>query len=81
MKNIFVYYLATLLPILLVYWMYNLEDPKWFVISLFTYGFLYRTLIDGWRLVDKKILKWNEIWKLLLPWKYGEYITELYFRY
>lgn len=81
MKNIFVYYLTILLPVLLISWMSKLEDPKWFVISLFTYAFPYRVLVDGWRLVDKKLLKWNEIWKLLFPWKYGEYITELYFRY
>jgi len=81
MKNIFVYYLAILLPIPLLILISNTADSKWFVISLLIYAIPYRTLVDGLRLVNKKVLKWNEIWKLWVPWKFRELIKDLYFSY
>jgi len=79
MKNIFVYYLAILLPIPFLIWRASLNNTNWFAIFLITYAIPYRTLIDGWRLVDKKILKWYEIWKLWLPWKYRGFMKDLFF--
>ena len=79
MKNIFVYYLAILLPIPLLIWISTTESSMWFAILLLVYVIPYRTLVDGLRLVNKKVLKWNEIWKLWVPWKFRELINDLYF--
>lgn len=79
MKNVFVYYSSILLPILLLIWISKSGSSMWFAILLLVYAIPYRTLIDGWRLVDKKRINWNEIWKLWVPWKYREFIKDLYF--
>ena len=80
MKNILVYYLAILLPIALLVWISQTGNSTQFVIILLIYAIPYRTFTDGLRLVDKKLLKWDEIWKLWIPWKHREFINELYFR-
>ena len=79
MENIFVYYSATLLPIPLMIWVAKSGNSLWFTILLFTYAIIYRTLIDGWRLVDKKLIKWNEIWKLVIPSTRYKFFKSLYF--
>jgi hypothetical protein len=81
MKNIFVYYSAILIPIPLLVWVAKSGDSMLFTILLFTYFIAYRTLIHGWRLVNKKLMKWNEIWKLWIPWKHREFFKNLYFSY
>ena len=81
MKNVFVYYLTILLPIPILIWISNTGGSKWFVILILIYAIPYRTIVDGLRLVNKKVLKWNEIWKLWVPWKFRELIKELYFSY
>ncbi len=80
LKNIVVYYLAILLPVPLLIWVSKSGYSGWFVALIFIYALPYRTLIDGVRLVNKKIIKLREIWKLLVPWQRFEYTKELYFR-
>ena len=79
MKNIYVYYFTILLPIPFLVWLAKAGRPLWFTILLLIYAIPYRILIDGLRLVDKKLIKRNEIWKLIFPWKRREFIKELYF--
>jgi hypothetical protein len=80
MKNIAVYYLAILLPIPLLIWISQSDNATLFVILLLIYAIPYRTFTDGLRLVDKRLMNWNEIWKLWIPWKHREFFRELYFR-
>jgi hypothetical protein len=80
MKNMVTYYLAILLPILLLNWMAKSVNSIWFAILLFIYALQYRTLIDGVRLVNKKVIKRSEIWKLLIPGQRIEYTKDLYFK-
>ncbi|MEI6277650.1 MAG: hypothetical protein WCP08_16750 [Prolixibacteraceae bacterium] len=80
MRPIVVYYLAILLPIPLLIWISQTGNSTWFAVLLLIYAIPYRTFTDGFRLVDKNLMKWNEIWKLWLPWKYRELLIELYFR-
>ena len=79
MKKIIVFYLAILLPIPWIFWILRSDNSLLFAILLLIYAIPYRTLIDGWKLVDKKILKWHEIWKLWIPWKYRGFMKDLYF--
>lgn len=80
MKNIIVYYLAILLPIPLLIWLSKTNNSDWFTILLLVYALPYRTLIDGMRLISKKLMGWNEIWKLFIPGQKIEYTRELYFK-
>lgn len=80
MKNIIVYYLAILLPIPLLIWLSKTNNSDWFTILLLVYALPYRTLIDGMRLISKKLMGWNEIWKLFIPDQKIEYTRELYFK-
>lgn len=81
MKNIWVYYAAIFLPLALIIILSNHDVlTSWpFIISLLLYVFVYRTLVDGKRLVSKKIIPNNDIWKLLIPGTRFEYFKALYF--
>ena len=78
MKNILIYYSAILVPIPLLIWVAKFENSFWFAVLLLIYSLPYRALVDGMRLVNKKMIKWNEVWKLLIPGKRMEYTRELY---
>jgi hypothetical protein len=80
MKNMVTYYLAILVPILLLNWMAKSVNSIWFAIFLLIYALPYRTLIDGVRLVNKKVIKRSEIWKLLIPGQRIEYTKDLYLK-
>ena len=80
MKNLIFYYSAILIPLALLFWTANAGHSKWFAILIITYAIPYRLLIDSIRLVSKKIITWNESWKLLIPWLYIDYFSELYFK-
>ena len=78
MKNIIAFYIAIILPFLVL--IAKSAPPNWFVILLLIYAIPYRTLIDGSRLAGKKLIKWNEIWKLLIPGWGRKYRKDLYFK-
>ena len=83
MKNIFVYYVAILTPLLaIIIWMRLTPHPYWFVLALFLYFFLYRPLTDGYRLYEKGIIGKKDICKLFIPFNsiMVDHFRELYFR-
>lgn len=80
MKNILIYYMAILIPLALIFWLAMSGHTNWFAILLLIYAIPYRMLVDGQRLVSKKLIKWNESWKLFFPWNRYDYFKELYFR-
>jgi hypothetical protein len=80
MKNLIVYYLAIVLPIPLLIWISMSNNPILFTILILIYAIPYRTLIDGIRLVNKGLIKWDKIWKLLIPGQRLEYTKDLYFK-
>lgn len=78
MKNICLYYIVVFVPLLFIIWLSITDRKIWFVIVLLIYALPYRTFIDGARLVSKKLIKWSEVWKLMIPGKRIEYTRELY---
>jgi hypothetical protein len=82
MKNLLVYYLSILIPLLLIVW-YSVEsrDSATFVILLICYVF-YRGFTDGKRLIDKGIIKGDGKWKVFIPFyvNHVTYFKELYLR-
>jgi Ca2+/Na+ antiporter len=82
MKNLFIYYLVIIIPIVILSWMSrtNFLDSTLFVILLFFYVFIFRTYIDGRRLVDKNIIPKKDIWKMIIPGKRFQYFRELYLK-
>ena len=78
MKNIYLYYFTFLTPaILLIYFWESLPSTTSLTL-LFTYVFVYRSLIDGLRLKAKGVLQSREIWKIAIPGVRGKYFKELY---
>jgi hypothetical protein len=47
---------------------------------IFFYSLIYRTYIDGKRLVDKNIIEKKDIWKMIIPGKRLAYFRELYLK-
>lgn len=82
MKNIWVYYTAIFVPLVLIILLtnYNLLASWPFIIALFLYVFVYRTFVDGKRLVSKNIITNKDIWKLLIPGTRFEYFKALYLK-
>ena len=79
MKNIFIYYIVILAPIPLLVWLAEIHS-NWFAILILLYIIPYRFLTDSARLVSKRVMRWNETWKLLVPWLFADYFRGLYFK-
>ena len=82
MKNLFVYYLAILLPLGALIWLLGADlFDSWITLVLFfTYVLVYRTWTDGSRLVAKGIIKKGDRWRMLLPGMRMKHFRELYLR-
>ncbi|SDR88194.1 hypothetical protein SAMN04487764_0926 [Gillisia sp. Hel1_33_143] len=82
MKNIYFYYFAIITPLVLMIFflrMFNINSLV-FVSFLFTYTLIYRTYIDGLRLVSKGVIEKNEIWKMFYRGLRVEHFKELYLK-
>lgn len=82
MKNILLYYFAILAPLTILFSLSQLGyiGPKNLVLLFLFYLIVYRTYIDGLRLVAKNIISRKDIWKLIFPGSRSEYLRELYFQ-
>ena len=82
MKNIKTYYIAILLPLIILFTLRKFEIITWdsSLISFLIYVFVYRTYTDGKRLLDKKIILKKDLWKILIPGTRIEYFKELYIK-
>lgn len=78
MKNIYLYYLTILTPAFLLMYFWNSLPSTTSLVLLFTYVFVYRSLIDGIRLKAQGVLQTKEIWKIAIPGVRGKYFKELY---
>lgn len=81
MKNIVTYYLSILVPLAVLFSssQLGLITPKNLVLLFLFYLIVYRTYVDGLRLVAKNIINRKDIWKLVIPGSRLEYVRELYF--
>ncbi len=80
MKNIYVYYLVSMPPFLLILWMNqnDLISGYQSLFLLFFYACIYRTYTDGKRLAEKGIIEIKDIWKMIIPGQRFTYFKELY---
>jgi hypothetical protein len=78
-KNLFIYYVTTLLPLGILNWLSktDLMNPTLFVLLLFFYALIFRTYVDGKRLVARNIMQKKDIWKMIIPGKRFEHFKEL----
>lgn len=76
MKNLFIYYIVILMPLLGLFFINN-SNPIYFVIYLFVYILIYRPIVDIRRLKEKNIDALNL--KSLIPlYLHTKYFKELY---
>lgn len=78
MKNILIYYLSILLPIPLLVWSLYYNSIMFFIL-LMSYVIIYRGFVDGQRLIEKKLMNKNELWKAFIPFWTSKYFRQLYF--
>lgn len=80
MRNIYLYYIAIFVPLLILVGLIqsNFLPLSISIFLLLGYIFIYRTYIDGLRLVSKKIIGESEIWKLSTYGLRSKYFKELY---
>ncbi|NJW53844.1 hypothetical protein [Salinimicrobium oceani] len=64
MRNIYFYYFCFLAPLILLLYFWKSLDPNLALILLFSYVFVYRTWIDGYRLYSLGLISKNDIFKL-----------------
>ena len=82
MKKLLVYYFLSISPMAILYWLAHAHNSELFVFGLLIYVFIYRTLLDGYRLVKKGLISPKEIYKLAIPFlgfRY-KYFKELYWK-
>ena len=79
MKNLIFYYISILLPLPLML-LTTKTDSMLFTMLLILY-LVYRSIVDGQRLLKKGLLKSNEFWKSFIPLYKMKYFKELYFEY
>lgn len=82
MKNIYLYYVAILSPLaIMLFFMRTNNLNLWgFIIFMMLYSLVYRTYIDGLRLVSKGIIERSEIWGMIYKGRRFEYFKDLYFK-
>ena len=82
LKNLFVYYLVILIPLLGIIQLKHLEliSPTFFMVLFLGYFVIFRTWTDGLRLHKKDLISKDQIWKLALPGRRVKYLKELYFK-
>ncbi len=82
MRNIYLYYIAILAPLaFLLYFMRTDQLNSWvLIIGIIVYSIVYRTYIDGLRLVSKGIIERSDIWKMVYNGRRFQYFKELYFK-
>lgn len=78
MKNLFVYWVLIITPLLFDCLFYFQYKSSLWVYILLIYFLLYRPLIDGIRLHSLGLLKLGDSWKLLLPFYRWKYFSRIY---
>ena len=81
MKNTLVYYAAIIIPLLTITTLAaaGYIGSGWFVVFLFCYVLVYRTITDYMRLVSKNIIGKKDFWRILIPGSRIKYFRQLYF--
>lgn len=74
------YYLQIILPIPLLLIFVQLDLYWTFIVSTLLYAFIYRPLINTWRLLDMGVIRKEEALKLFIPLYSTKYFYELHFR-
>ncbi len=82
MKSLILFYLLIIVPfgIILILNLFGLINEMKFVGLLMFYLLIYRTFIDGNRLVNKKIIPKRDIWKMLRPGFRIDHFKDLYLK-
>ena len=82
MKSLFIYYLAILLPVAVILFVYGKEMIGFttFLVLILAYLLVYRTWTDGSRLAAKGIISKKDRWKMMLPGVHMKHFTELYLK-
>ena len=82
MRNLFLYYIAILLPLGIVVYFYLTDYLGFtaFLILIIAYLLIYRTWVDGSRLASKGIIDKKDRWRMMLPGMHMKHFTELYLR-
>ena len=78
MKNIYLFYVVILIPLVLLFMMTKHTTPAVFVTALVLYIFVYRTFTDGMRLYAKGKIAKKDIWRLIIPGYRFRYFKDLY---
>ena len=79
MKNLFVYYFLISFPIPILIWLLNLKLNISFLFFLITY-YLYRLVIDYYRLLSIGLINKNDFLKSLIPFWKSKYFYWQYFK-
>lgn len=80
MKNSILYYLVISIPLFILIYLLKSDriDVTPFLISIFSYAFVYRMITDYYRLLSRKALEKKELWKLIIPGARIKYFKQLY---
>jgi hypothetical protein len=80
MKNIKIYFLTILTPLIAFIFLYKTKsiESTYSIVFFFFYLLFFKTYIDGRRLSEKNIISKKDIWKLIIPGTHLKYFKDLY---
>ena len=78
MKNIFIYYISFIGPLVLLLSFWDNLNSYPALVLLVIYVFVYRTWIDGSRLYEKGLIPKKDIWKVAYNGSRINYFKALY---
>jgi hypothetical protein len=79
MKNLLKYYILILFPIPILAWTAIQKHNILFLVLILTY-FLYRCIIDYYRLLSIGIIEKKDFWKTLIPFWNLKYFKAMYLK-
>ena len=78
MKNIYIYYLLLITPLVILLQSIDHVDNDWFVFAIMFYLLPYRMILDTWRLLSLEVIEPDKIWINLLPFYRLRYYRALF---
>jgi hypothetical protein len=80
MKNLFIYYLVIIIPLILIFILLYLHYTMAFGICLIVYAIVFRPITDGLRLLAMGRIQKPDFGKLFIPFWSIKWFRSLYFK-
>jgi hypothetical protein len=79
MKNVILYWAGAFIPLLLLIYVTRLYHSEYGIYAFLMYAFIYRPILDYWRLRSKNLIYEKDFFKVFNPFFARRYVYQLFF--